>query len=88
MKSTGIVRHIDELGRIVLPKELRNKFNLRYRDGLEIFIKDDFIILKKCESTDIFNGDAKDLIEYEGKKVSIQSLKNLIEIAKKNGYNI
>ena len=88
MKSIGMIRHLDELGRIVLPKELRKKFNLNYRDGLEIFVKDDTIILKKYESKDIFNGGTDNLIEYEGKKVSLNSIKDLVEIAKNNGYEL
>ncbi len=88
MKSVGMIRHLDELGRIVLPKELRKNFNLNYKDGLEIFVKDEMIILKKYESKDIFNGSTDDLIEYEGKKVSLNSIKELIEIAKKSGYDL
>ena len=47
MKSTGIVRKVDELGRIVIPKELRKKFCIDEKDGLEIYVEDEKIILKK-----------------------------------------
>ena len=47
MKSTGIVRKVDELGRIVIPKELRRKFGIDTKDGLEIYVEEDKIILKK-----------------------------------------
>ena len=47
MKSTGIIRGIDELGRLVIPKELRNKFDLKYKDEIEIYTEDNKIILKK-----------------------------------------
>ena len=69
MKSTGIVRRVDELGRIVLPIELRRNFNIKERDTLEIFIDDEKIILKKYEPAYIFTGSMDDLIEYQGKKV-------------------
>ena len=62
MKSTGIVRRVDELGRIVLPIELRRNFNIKERDTLEIFIDDEKIILKKYEPADIFTGSMDDLI--------------------------
>ena len=60
MKATGIVRHIDELGRIVVPKEMRTKMNIVCGDALEIYVEDDKIVLTKftpnctfCGSTDI-----------------------------------
>ena len=79
MKSTGIVRRVDELGRIVLPIELRRSLNINERDTLEIFVDDERIILKKYEPADIFTGSMDDLIEYKGKKVSKVSI---IEMAK------
>jgi transcriptional pleiotropic regulator of transition state genes len=79
MKSTDIVRKIDELGRIVLPIELRNSMGLSPKDTLEIFVDDETIILKKYEPCDIFTGSMEDLIDYEGKKVS---KKSIIEMAK------
>ena len=51
MKSTGIVRRLDELGRITLPIELRRNFDVNERDPLEIFVDDDKIILKDRKST-------------------------------------
>ena len=73
MKSTGIVRRVDELGRIVLPIELRRSLNINERDTLEIFVDDEKIVLKKYEPADIFTGNMDDLIEYMGKKVSKES---------------
>ena len=64
MKSTGIVRRVDELGRIVLPIELRRSLNINERDTLEIFVDDEKIVLKKYEPADIFTGNMDDLIEY------------------------
>lgn len=88
MKSTGMIRHLDELGRIVIPKELRKQFNLNYKDGVEIFTDGNTIVLKKYEPGDIFSGEMDDLVEFEGKKVSLASIKQLMELAKKNGYNL
>lgn len=81
MKSTGIVRKLDELGRITLPIELRRTLGVGERDPLEIFVDEDKIILKKYEPTDIFNGNKEDLIDYCGKKVSKESIKQLAKLA-------
>ncbi len=81
MKSTGIIRHLDNLGRITLPIELRRNMNLDIKDPVEIFVKDDCIILKKYEPSDIFTGAKKDLVEYEGKMVSVETIKSLAKLA-------
>lgn len=81
MKSTGIVRKLDELGRITLPIELRRTLGVAERDPLEIFVDEDKIILRKYEPTDIFNGEKNDLIDYCGKKVSKQSIIELAKLA-------
>ena len=69
MKSTGIVRKIDELGRIVLPIEIRNTLDIKAKDSIEIFVDDDKIILKKYQPSCIFCGDAKDIIHYKDKNI-------------------
>jgi len=81
MKSTGVLRKVDELGRVVLPVELRRNLNIDVRDPLEIFIDTDRIILKKYEPADIFTGEMEDLIEYRGKKVSLSSIKEMAKLA-------
>ena len=81
MKSLGIVRRVDELGRIVLPSELRRSLNIEERDTLEIFTNDDQIILKKYEPSCIFLGVGDDLIDYKGRKVSKQAIRELAEAA-------
>lgn len=85
MKETGIVRKLDELGRITLPIELRRTLHLAERDPIEISTKDDKIILQKYEPVDIFTGEREDLIEYHGKKVS---KKSIIEMAGLAGLEI
>lgn len=69
MKSTGIVRKIDELGRIVLPIELRATMNIKHKDGVEIFVEDDKIILKKYEPACLFCGNADNVTFYKSKLV-------------------
>ena len=79
--STGIVRRIDELGRIVIPKEMRRVLDIAEKDPIEILIQDETIILRKYEPVDIFNGDKEDLIDYCGKKVSKNTIKEMAQLA-------
>lgn len=81
MKSTGIVRKLDELGRITLPIELRRTLGVGERDPLEIYVDEDKIILTKYEPTDIFTGEKSDLVDFCGKKVSKDSIVQLAKIA-------
>ena len=69
MKSTGIVRKVDELGRIVLPIELRRTFSIEEKDALEIYVDDSTIILKKYEPACIFCADASNVTNYKGKNI-------------------
>ena len=69
MKSTGFVRKVDELGRIVLPIELRRTLEIAERDSLEIYVEGSTIILKKYEPACIFCGDAKDVVNYKGRNI-------------------
>ena len=80
MKSTGIVRKVDELGRIVLPIELRRTLEIAERDALEIYVEGSTIILKKYEPACVFCGDARDVITYKGRHVCrncLDSMRNL-----------
>ncbi|MFZ5354231.1 MAG: AbrB/MazE/SpoVT family DNA-binding domain-containing protein [Bacillota bacterium] len=69
MKSTGIVRKVDELGRVVIPIELRRTLNIEEKDSLEIYVDGEHIILKKYEPACIFCGNAKDVTVYKGKNI-------------------
>jgi looped-hinge helix DNA binding domain, AbrB family len=69
MKSTGIVRKVDELGRIVLPIELRRTLNINEKDSLEIFVDNDRIVLQKYEPACIFCGNADNIINYKGRNI-------------------
>ena len=79
MKSTGIVRRVDELGRIVLPIELRQIMGIAVKDGLEIFTSEGSIILRKYEPACIFCDDAKDVIMFHGKNICPKCIKSLQE---------
>lgn len=69
MKSTGIVRKVDELGRVVIPIEIRNKFDIMEKDPIEIYVEGSSIILKKFEPNCIFCGNSKALTEYKDKMI-------------------
>lgn len=69
MKATGIVRRVDELGRVVIPIELRNKFDIQVKDPIEIYVQDNTIVLKKYEPNCIFCGNSKNLISYNDKLI-------------------
>ncbi|MBE5812824.1 MAG: AbrB/MazE/SpoVT family DNA-binding domain-containing protein [Clostridiales bacterium] len=69
MKSTGIVRKVDELGRVVLPIELRRNLNIEEKDSLEIYVDGNSVILKKYEPDCIFCGNARDVINFKGKNI-------------------
>ncbi|AWZ49064.1 AbrB/MazE/SpoVT family DNA-binding domain-containing protein [Hathewaya limosa] len=77
MKSTGIVRKIDELGRIVIPIELRRTLDIEIKDSLEIFVEGEHIILKKYNPSCIFCGNARDVINYKGKNICQNCLSEL-----------
>ena len=69
MKSTGIVRKVDELGRIVLPIELRRTFDIAEKDALEIYVDGGTIVLRKYEPSCIFCGNAKDVFIFKGRNI-------------------
>lgn len=77
MKSTGIVRRIDELGRIVLPIELRRTLDIDIKDSLEIYVDNNSIILKKYAPACIFCGEVDNIINFKGKNVCKNCIKEL-----------
>lgn len=78
MKATGIIRPLDTVGRIVLPKEIRTQFDLVDDvDSLEIFTEGDTIILKKFAPSCVFCGSDKDIVEFKGKNVCKNCRKEL-----------
>ena len=77
MKSTGIVRKVDELGRIVLPIELRRTLNIDERDSLEIYVDGNSVILRKYQPSCVFCDNAAEVISYKGKNVCRKCLAEL-----------
>lgn len=69
MKSTGIVRNIDELGRLVIPKEMRKKLGIANTDPVEFFVEEDRIIVKKYLPVCHFCGASEDVSEFKGKNI-------------------
>ncbi len=69
MKSTGIIRRVDELGRVVIPIEIRNQFNIVEKDPIEIYVQGSSIVLKKFEPNCIFCGNTQHLLTYYDKLI-------------------
>lgn len=82
MKALGIVRKVDELGRIVLPVELRRQLDIEIKDSMEIYTDGDRIILKKYEPACIFCNDATDVFQFNGKNICPNCAKTLIDYIK------
>jgi len=80
MKSTGIVRKIDDLGRMVIPIELRKTMNINKKDPMEIFVDEEKIVLKKYEPACIFCVSADDTIEYKGRTICSECMHNMQEM--------
>ena len=77
MKATGIVRKVDELGRIVLPKELRRTLNIEEKDALEIYVEGEQIILKKHVRGCVFCGEMGQTTRVKGKDICRDCINNL-----------
>ena len=82
MKSTGILRKVDELGRIVIPIELRNKLDIHEKDPLEIFVEGNDIILRKFQPNCIFCGNTKKLINFKDKLICSKCYEQINDISK------
>jgi AbrB family transcriptional regulator, transcriptional pleiotropic regulator of transition state genes len=78
MKSTGIVRQVDRLGRIVIPIELRRTMDISLRDALEISMQGDKAILKKYHPACVFCDDARDVVYYRDKLVCRKCLQDIV----------
>ena len=82
MKSTGIVRKVDELGRIVLPIEMRRTLDIAEKDALEIYVEGSSVILKKYKPSCIFCDSNKDIVTFKGKNVCPKCLRELKSLDK------
>ena len=77
MKATGIIRKVDDLGRIVIPIELRRTLDIAERDDVEIFTENGRNILQKYEPTCVFCGSSQGLLNYKGKNVCQSCIRNM-----------
>ncbi len=77
MKSTGIVRRVDELGRIVLPIELRRSLGIDEKDALEIYLSGEKIVMQKYSQTCVFCGSRQDIQNFKGKSICANCLEEL-----------
>ena len=80
MKSTGIVRKVDELGRIVLPIEMRRTLDIGEKDALEIYVEGSSVILKKYKPSCVFCDATKDITVFKGKNICPKCLNELKEL--------
>ena len=83
MKATGIIRKVDELGRVVIPIEIRNKFDIAEKDPIEIYVDGSSIVLKKYEPNCVFCGNTKNLSRYKDKLICAKCAKQIAELDKK-----
>lgn len=87
MKSTGIVRKLDELGRVVIPKEIRNKLDIEEKDPIEIYIDGTSIVLRKFELGCIFCNNSKDLTTYKDKLICGKCLSKISDLNSEKAEN-
>lgn len=80
IKSTGIVRKMDELGRVVIPMELRNQFKIAEKDPIEILVDGSSIVLRKYEPNCIFCGSTKDLYEHNEKLICNKCIEKISKL--------
>ncbi len=80
MKSTGMTRKVDELGRIVLPAEIRKAFHIEIKDPIEIFTEEDRIILKKYTPGCTFCNSMNGIVHYEGRRICSACLEKLKQL--------
>ncbi len=77
MKSTGVVRKVDELGRIVLPIEIRKILDIKQKDAIEIFTDNDRIVLQKYQPACIFCNNIENIVYFNGKRICSECLEKL-----------
>ncbi|MCK8825494.1 AbrB/MazE/SpoVT family DNA-binding domain-containing protein [Fuchsiella alkaliacetigena] len=81
MKSVGIVRKIDNLGRITIPKEVRNSFDIEVGDPVEILVDEDEVIFKKYSPPCVFCGNTDNVIDYKSEIICLNCVNKLKERA-------
>jgi AbrB family transcriptional regulator, transcriptional pleiotropic regulator of transition state genes len=88
LKSTGIVRKVDELGRVVIPIELRRTLGIGEKDALEIYVDGERIVLKKYEPACIFTGEVDETVRYKNKVVSRKSIEEMYDLINENKVTV
>ena len=79
MKSTGIVRKVDNLGRIVLPIEIRKVLEIKEKDSIEIFIDNGKIVLEKYQPSCVFCGNTEGIVYFSSKRICHDCIEKLKE---------
>lgn len=80
MRSNGVIRRVDELGRVVIPIDMRTQLGIVEKDPLEIYVESDSIVLKKYEQKCIFCGNTKKLLNFENKIICRKCLNNIAKL--------
>ena len=80
MKKTGVYRRVDELGRIVIPKEIRDSQEINIKDPMEIYTDGNSVILKKLEDNCIFCGRTKDITKYKDKIICSKCIQSIMAL--------
>lgn len=80
MKATGIIRRVDELGRVVIPIEIRNKLEIAEKDPIEIYVDGSSIVLKKYEPNCVFCGNSKNLTTYKDKLICSKCAQKIADL--------
>lgn len=77
MRNTGVRKTIDDLGRIVLPKEIRKSLDFEIRSTVELYVDGDSLIITKSKTSCVFCGSNEELVEYKGKSVCSNCINEL-----------
>ncbi len=85
MRATSIIRKVDNLGRVVLPIEIRRKLDISLQDELEIFVEGDRVILQKFQPSCIFCACSKTLVSYHGKTICQGCIQNIRKFGQPGG---
>lgn len=80
MKSTGMTRKVDELGRIVLPIEIRRSLDIEEKDALEIYVENDCIILRKLQNKCVFCGSTGNVVTYRDRNICADCFEKLKDL--------
>ncbi len=87
MKSTGIIRKVDELGRVVIPIEIRHQFKIEEKDPIEIYVDGSSIVLKKFEPNCIFCNTTTNLLDYNDKLICTKCCNKILKLSQEKGKN-